>query len=423
MHRIFTLSNGIPLVMERVPGVRSVAAGIWFRRGSRHESDDTAGITHLTEHMFFQGSRRKSSVELARRIDILGGQFDAGTSKEYLCLTSKFLDEKTDQALELLHEMLFEPAFPATELEKEKSVILEEIKMYMDEPEEQVNEKLLDVCWNGNPLSRPILGDPDFISRSNQTTLKMFHSALINPSNMVVAVAGNIDFDEIHTLVERRFGRHPAQDPAPLPATPGFRTNMALVAKPLEQVYFSIGIPWHPADDPDRFTGYLINLILGGNVSSRLFQKLREGYGLTYSVLSYEASFSDCGMLIIDSSTGIDKFKQAVGLVLESLEELGSGDVSIRELDTAKTCMKSSVVMAHESSERRMGSLAKQYMMLGEPIALEHILTRTDAVELNHLKSVCTDRLNAAKSLVAVGNFKRNIALGQPLTRRSLAEL
>jgi predicted Zn-dependent peptidase len=417
MHSIITLDNGVPCLLEQVPGVRSVAVGIWFRRGSRHESNETAGVTHMAEHMLFKGSHSKTAQTLACQIDSLGGQFDAGTGKEFLFVTAKCLDESLDEALDLLAELIFQPAFPKDELQKEKRVILEEIKLYSDDPEEQANEDLLNLCWNENSLSRPILGLPGFIESADRLDLMAFHKGLINPANIVISIAGNIEPDAVIGKLSERFGRHPAFPNGCDLSTPDFKSRITLKKKTFEQVYFCMGIPWLAADDPNRFAGYIVNMVLGGNVSSRLFQTLREQHGLTYSVYSYEASFSDTGMLIVSSSTGRETFGKALDLILTVMQDLAMGEISQRELDTAKTCMKSSIVMAQEGSERRMASLAKQFLLLGIPLTMDDLLERIEAVDLSQFKKVCSDRFLQAKSLAAVGDFEEDTAIDSPLTK------
>ncbi len=424
MFRYRKLENGVTVLIERLPGVRSVAAGICVQKGSRHENPADSGITHFLEHLLFKGTRSMDSRKLAREMDLLGGQFDAGTSREFLCILSRFLDENTEKALDIITEMICEPAFPLSEIEKEKQVVLDEIRMYQDDPEEQVQEMLFDLCWNGNAISRPILGFPENILRVSRPGILRFHDRFWDSEKMVVALTGNIDVDRAFDQLSRRFVSFQRKaDDAPV-VKPVFHAGVRIEQRPVEQTYFSIAIPWHPYNHPDKYTGLLVNSILGGNMSSRLFQEVREKKGLTYSIGSYESCFIDTGVLIIYASVQKENVGRAVDLSLGCLDDLAAGNISAQELENAKMCLKSNVVMGFEGTSRRMNTLVRQYMSLGRCFSMDEIISRIESVELTAFKELCAERLgNPEKSLVVLGPLDRSVSMDQPISRKALPEI
>ena len=418
------LPNGVTLVMEKVPGVRTVATGIWVNRGSRHETPNQAGITHFTEHMLFKGSQSRTAYDLARSMDILGGHFDAGTSKEFLCIISKYLDENVPAAMDLLAELLINPRFPEEEIEKERQVILDEISLYMDDPEEQLLEMLYDLCWNGNTLCKPILGDKEVISSITREEFRSFHDELINPEDLFIIAAGNLDFNQIHTQALQYFGQLKRKAAKPEMDHPQFKSGIQTINRPVEQTYFAIGIPWLPVNSPERYCGYLINTILGGNMSSLLFQRLRENHGLTYNIGSYESTFTDSGLLVIFGSTQKKLVKKCLELIWECLNDLILEKINDKQLNEAKICLKNNIAMSFEGSSQRMSTLAKQHAYNGKRITADESLASIESVSLSDFNSLCQQCFNNNhKSLILQGPGQRNHSWSDPFSEKYIKKL
>jgi predicted Zn-dependent peptidase len=294
-----TLPSGLRLVTEQMPDVRSVTVGIWLKCGSRHESDAEGGVSHFLEHMLFKGTTSRSAREIAEAVDSLGGQMDAFTTKEYVSYSVKVLDEHLPVAIDLLSDLVLRPALAPGDVEREQSVILEEIKMVEDAPEDLVHEMFAETFWTRHPLGRPILGTPATVLALTADTLRHNFERMYVSPNAVIAVAGHFVPERVRDLVSRAFEAMPT-GPRPLPAgPPEVRGGVAARRKEIEQSHICLGAPAYPQGHEDRYVLYVLNTVLGGSMSSRLFQHIREDRGLAYAVYSNLATYSDAGMFTI----------------------------------------------------------------------------------------------------------------------------
>lgn len=375
-----TLPNGLLVLTESMPHMRSVSMGVWIGTGSRDEAAEQNGISHFVEHMVFKGTTSRDAKQLARETDAIGGNLDAFTGKETICFNIKVLDENVPRAMDILADLVLHPTFAPDDVEREQSVILEEIKMDEDNPDYLVHEIHVGNFWKGDPLARSILGTAETVSSFDAEAVRAFHNARFVPANMVFSAAGSLEHDSMLALVQRYFGglegAAPAHDRTPAPvATPHITLRDK---RSLEQVQLCLGVPSPAVDSPDRFVLYLLNNILGGGMSSRLFQTVREDAGLAYSIYSELSPFRDTGALSIYAGTSIEKTREMVRLILQELRLLKDEPVSAEELTRAKDQSKGNIILGLESSSSRMSNLARQQMYYGRFLSTDEI---TEAVE------------------------------------------
>src|SRR5438552_1860890 len=319
------LSNGLMVLTESMPHVRSVSMGAWIGTGSRDESAEVNGISHFVEHMVFKGTTTRSAQQIAREVDTIGGNLDAFTGKEMVCFNIKVLDENVPPALDVLADLVLHPTFTPDELTREQGVILEEIKMDEDNPDYLVNEVWTQNFWKGDALGRPILGTAKTVSNFNQQVLFDFYAGRFTPSNMVFSAAGNLEHDAFVAQVEKEFDSLTANGEAAMPqmATRTATPHITLKRKKaLEQVQFCLGVPAPPVNDRRRYGVYLLNTMLGGGMSSRLFQTIREDQGLAYAIYSEMSPFRDTGSLCVYAGTSVDKTRKVLQLTLQELRRL-----------------------------------------------------------------------------------------------------
>jgi len=378
--RAETLPSGLRLVTESIPHVRSAAIGVWLTRGSRHESDADSGIAHFVEHMLFKGTHTRSARDLAQQIDSIGGQVDAFTSKEYAGYYIKVLDEHLPLALDILSDMLLRPALAPEEVAREQGVVLEEIKMVEDAPDDLVHEIFAQQFWARHPLGRPILGTADTVQSFSAARLREFFSRTYVASNLVVAAAGRLDHDRLRDDVAKAFetlsSAGDVTSDVPPQATPGVVSRQ----KDIEQSHVCLGSPAVSQTHHDRHAALVLNTILGGSLSSRLFQHIREDRGLAYSVFSNLATYSDAGMLSVYAGCAADKVEEVVALTLAELRTLRQEAVPADELRRAKDHLKGSVMLGLENTSSRMSHLARQEMCFGRQVTFDEILANIEAV-------------------------------------------
>jgi predicted Zn-dependent peptidase len=377
------LPNGMLVLTESMPHLRSVSMGAWINSGSRDEPAPENGLSHFVEHMVFKGTTTRSAQDIAREVDSIGGNLDAFTGKESVCFNIKVLDENLHPALDVLSDLVLHPQFSQVDLEREQSVILEEIKMDEDNPDYLVHETFTQNFWKNHPLGRPILGTVKTVSSFTQDTVFAHHQRRFTPENLVFSAAGHLHHDEFVAAVEAKFGGlKPYGIPAvELETRPVAHPHITLKKKKsLEQVQMCLGMPAPPVNSPDRFGLYLLNSMLGGGMSSRLFESIRENQGLAYSIYSELSPFRDSGALSIYAGMSLDKAERVVQLTLAELRRLKQQAVSDAELKRAKDQMKSNIVLGLESSGSRMSNLARQQMFFGRFFPVEEIVRSIDAV-------------------------------------------
>ena len=377
------LPNGLLVLTESMPHLRSVSMGAWIGSGSRDEAPEVNGVSHFVEHMVFKGTTSRSAQQIAREVDTIGGNLDAFTGKEMVCFNIKVLDENVAPALDVLSDLVLHPTFTPEELAREQGVILEEIKMDEDNPDYLVHEIFTQNFWKGDALGRPILGTEKTVSSFNQQIVFDFYNSRFTPRNMVFSAAGNLEHDAFVAQVERQFGSLAADGSGPVavPKGPTATPHITLKRKKsLEQVQFCLGVPAPPVNDPSRYGVYLLNTMLGGGMSSRLFQTIREDQGLAYSIYSEMNPFRDTGSLCVYAGTSVDKTEKVLRLTLEELRRLKEETVSETELKRAKDQLKSNMVIGLESSGSRMSNLARQQMYFGRFFGIDEIIEEIEAV-------------------------------------------
>ncbi len=375
------LPSGLIVLTERMEHVRSVAMGVWMRAGSRHEIPELNGISHFVEHMVFKGTKSRSALHIAREVDAIGGNLDAFTGKETVCFNIKVLDEHVPTALDVLSDLVLNPVFASEEIARERGVILEEIKMDEDNPDTLVHEIFTQNFWKGHPLGKPILGTRETVRSFEQNTLLRFFEQRFQAGNMVFSAAGNIDHDSFVELVARHFsslapGSALSDTVAPI-VTPRIHLRNK---KSLEQVQLCLGVPAPPIADESRYTTLLLNTILGGGMSSRLFQTVREERGLVYAIYSDLNPYRDTGSLCVYAGTSSDRALQVIDLIMEEFRRLKTEPLQPGELRRAQDQLKGNLLLSLESSMSRMSNLARQQMYFERFFGLDEIIARVEAV-------------------------------------------
>jgi len=375
------LPNGLTILTEKMNHIRSVAMGMWIRAGSRHELPEVNGISHFVEHMVFKGTKSRSAQHIAREVDAIGGNLDAFTGKETVCFNMKVLDEHVPTALDVLSDLVMNPIFANDEISRERGVILEEIKMDEDNPDYLVHEIFTQNFWKDHPLGKPILGTKETVRSFERDTLFNFYGSNFLGGNMIFSAAGNIDHEPFVEHVTRRFealapGQRPKSNNAPKTAA---RINLRN-KKSLEQVQLCLGVPSPPVADESRYVTLVLNTILGGGMSSRLFQTIREERGLAYSIYSDLNPYSDTGSLCVYAGTSSDKALQVIELVMAEFRRLKTEPLPEDELRRAKDQLKGNLLLSLESSMSRMSNLARQQMYFNYFFGLQEILDKVEQV-------------------------------------------
>jgi predicted Zn-dependent peptidase len=384
-----TLPNGLVIITEPMEHVHSVSVGVWLRTGSRREPPELNGISHFIEHMLFKGTARRTAEDIAREVDRVGGMLDAFTAKEMVCFNTRVLDEHLPKAFDVVADMVLEPKFAAEEIDREKSVILEEIRMVQDNPEDLVHELFTQNFWTRNALGKPILGTPETVSAFTRETLQKWFRACYAPNNMVITAAGHLSHTQLVDLVTERFSKlAPAQNGAPEPAPQSVPHITQLTKHELEQVHICLGVPALPMTDQRRFAVSVLNNILGGGMSSRLFQNIRERQGLAYAIFSELSSYRDTGLLAVYAGTALETADKVVRSVLDEFRRLKDEPLDEEELRRAKDHLKGATLLALEGSGQRMSSLARyhiyfdRYFSPAELIAMLESVTAADVQQL-----------------------------------------
>ena len=402
------LPSGLTVLIETLPYVRSVALGYTLRSGSAVESEEHGGASHFLEHLVFKGTETRSTADIARVIDILGGDVDAFTGKEYTSFYAHVLDEQVPTALDLLTEIVVAPRFTAEDLESERSVILEEIKMVEDTPDDLVHELFVTTFWPDHPLGRPILGTEETVRRLGRDQILAHYRETFQPANMIFCASGNVRPEEIVPYLERAFpatkGTKIASDwPAPTP-----RQHVLLREKrELEQVHLCLGSRGFPQQGDERYAAAIFNTILGGGMSSRLFQRIREKEGLVYTVTSYHNGYLNGGYEAIYAACAPRNLKRVLNLTLAEMRTMRQEGATEDELRFAKLHLKGSILLALESTVSRMSGIARQEYYFGRQFSADEIIHHIDAVTLDDIRNVAQTIVDPETlSLTLIGNLK-----------------
>jgi predicted Zn-dependent peptidase len=383
------LPNGLIVLTERMEHLRSVAMGVWIKSGSRCEDAETNGISHFVEHMLFKGTRSRSAQHIAREMDSIGGNLDAFTGKETICFNVKSLADHVPIALDVLADLVLNPVFASTEIERERGVILEEIKIDEDNPDVLVHELFTQNFWKDHPLGKPILGTTATVGRLDQGKLFDYHTGRFRGGNMVFSAAGNLDHSGFVEAVAEKFaalvpGEADHEQLTPLASARILLRNK----KALEQVQLCLGVPAPPITDDNRYATLILNTVLGGGMSSRLFQTIREERGMAYAIYSDLSPYRDAGALCVYAGTSAGKAVEVVDLVLAEFRNLKEVPLSDEELTRAKDQLKGNILMGLESSNSRMANLARQEMYFHQFFTVEEIIARIDAVDAGQVQAM-----------------------------------
>jgi predicted Zn-dependent peptidase len=412
------LPNGLTVITEQMQHIRSASIGVWLQTGSRDEDPEWNGISHFIEHMVFKGTKHRTAEEIARQVDSIGGNMDAFTAKECICFNVKVLDEHVPVALDILSDLVLNPVFDGSDIARERGVIMEEIKMDEDNPDYLVHEIFTQNFWKDHPLGKPILGTKETVKRFERDAVLDAYAHRFAPGNIIVSAAGNLDHDRFVELVRGHFEHM-------TPMTNGFHSSTPKISsriilrnkKALEQVQLCIGVPAHPIAHEKRHAGYVLNTLLGGGMSSRLFQNIRERQGLAYSIYSDLNPYRDTGCLAVYAGTSLASASKVVLSVVSEFRKLKTESVPDEELRRSKAQLKGSLMLSLESSTSRMSNLARQEMYFDRYYDLDELIERIEAVTAEDLSRLANEFFKPETvAVTALGNLN-----GLKLTRDQLA--
>ncbi|MBI2819174.1 MAG: insulinase family protein [Acidobacteria bacterium] len=412
------LPNGLTLLTESMPHVRSIALGIWLNTGSRQESMERGGITHFIEHMVFKGTRRRTAEQIARSMDSIGGHLDAFTAKECVSFSAVVLDQHFTQALDVLSDLVLNPLFDPSDIKKEQGVVLEEIKAEEDNPEYLLHELFAQKFWKNHPLGRPILGTRQTVAAFNRSSVQEQFEKAYHPSNMVIAIAGHLEHRRVTDQIRRRFDDLKPQNHRAVQRRPVIHANITLKNREsLEQAHLCLGVPSYPLAHERRYACYVLNTLLGGGMSSRLFQKIRERQGLVYSVFSELTPYRDTGGLLVCAGTSPASVPKVIASIIEEFRDLKEHPVAAEDLQRSKDQLKGSIMLGLESTASRMSNLARQEMYFGRYVSLDEMIQKIDAVTAEDLTAIAREFFRTDQiALTVLGRLN-----GMKIPRKMLA--
>lgn len=412
------LPNGLTILTERMEHLRSVAMGIWIKSGSRCEPAEINGISHFVEHMLFKGTGSRSAQAIAREMDSIGGNLDAFTGKETICFNVKSLAEHVPVALDVLSDLVLNPVFAPDDIERERGVILEEIKIDEDNPDVLVHELFTQSFWKGHPLGKPILGTTETVRSLDRAQLAGYHGDRFHAGNMIFSAAGQLQHDEFVAAVAARFGQMPGgatlvEEPAPEASARILLRNK----KSLEQVQICLGVPAPPITSQQRYAALILNTVLGGGMSSRLFQTIREERGMAYSVYSDLSPYRDTGTLCVFAGTSSAKALEVVKLILAEFSSLKQSPLEHEEIKRAKDQLKGNILLGLESSNARMANIARQEMYFHSFVSSDEVIRRIEAVSSEEVQQLAASLFHGERiAITLLGRLD-----GVKLTREQLA--
>lgn len=406
-----TLDCGLRVVTEAMPELRSVTVGFWVGTGARDEPDESAGASHFLEHLLFKGTPTRSAIEIAQAVESVGGEMNAFTTKEYTAFYIRILDESLPLAIDILSDVIWSPTLESHQIESERQVILEEIRMTEDAPDELAHELFSKALYPGHPLGRQVLGTEPTIQSMGRSVITGYHDAHYRPENLVVSVAGNLRHEEVVDRVERRLvGKVGGREPRIATGAAERASSVSVLTRATEQAHLVLGMPALSWDDPDRYALEIVNQVLGGGMSSRLFQEVRERRGLAYEVYSHRGAYDDGGYLAIYAGTAPARAQTVLNVIHGELDRLfDEGGVGEVELANAKGHVRGAMALGLEESAARMSRLARTELTTGEILTLDEVVSRFDAVTTDDLERVI-DRVFRPHNrvLAAVGPFAQD---------------
>jgi len=401
-----TLPNGVRVITESVTHVQSVSVGIWVTSGARDETASNRGISHFIEHMLFKGTETRTAKQIADEFDSIGGRLNAFTDKEYTCYFAKVLSEHLPHAVDVLADMFWNSMFDSKEIKLEKNVVMEEIKRHEDTPEDLVHDVFAQAAWHGHPLGNSILGSADAVRKLGRDDVIDFMRATYTPDGIVISAAGNLLHEELVEQIGRLFGRGQGAK-APQHAAPSFTSGTVLTDKTTEQVHLCIGTPGFSQLDSEKYTLAIIDATLGGGMSSRLFQEIRENRGLAYAIGSYSASYREGGLFAVYGGTSIENLDQVLDLVRTEFANVRENNITDEELNRAKNQIRGALVLSQESMSSRMIHMAKSLLYYGRIVPVEEVISSVLKVTRDDVAEVAS-RIFGESTLAtaAVGPFK-----------------
>lgn len=403
------LSNGIPVVAVNIPYLRSISIGIWIKVGSRNEPSELNGIFHFLEHLAFKGTKRRSAHQIAIEMDSIGGHIDAFTTREYTCYSAKVLDEHLPIAVDILSDILLYSVFNLKEIERERQVILEEISMVEDSPDNDIYDMLFKNIWSNHSLGLPTQGIPETVKRISRQDILANMGNFYSSNNIIISIAGNIDFPAIMDLLEKHFVNFKRSEKTNFSPAHEVKYGVVCKFKKIEQVHVCLATSGIKINHEQRYECYLLNAILGGSMSSRLFQKIREDKGLAYAVHSSTSNYYDTGIFIIYAATGIKNYTTVLELIVQELKEIKNNEISDKELEKAKNQLKGMLMLSLESSGSRMVQVAKEEMYFGRHFTLDEIIKSIDKVKAEGIKNLAEKLFNSQFfNLALLGPIKEN---------------
>ncbi|MCL2703481.1 MAG: insulinase family protein [Defluviitaleaceae bacterium] len=410
MVEIKRLDNGVRVVLEPIPYLRSVAVGIWVLAGSRDEPPEWAGISHFCEHMFFKGTSKRSAGDIANEMDRVGGHINAYTAKEITCYGARVLDDHFGTAMDVLADMFFNSAFCEDEIEKEKNVVLEEISMYEDRPEEVALDILESDVWSGNALGRPVLGNQETVGSFKRADFMSFMRKAYRPERIVVSVAGKYDEAAVMEMVNRYFSSFDNDAESVAAASPAvYRPAVVTRDKDVEQLHLCLAFPGIPLGSDASYALTALNTIFGSGISSRLFQNIREKHGLAYSIYSYPASYRDAGVYIIYAALNPGSAKTAAELIKAEISGLFSNRITEENLRNTKEQLKSNFMLSLESTSNRMSSNARSELLLNRVLTPDELMAKVEAITLEGVYELAESIFDMKKmSVSSVGRLAQS---------------
>ncbi len=393
-YRKTVLSNGIKVITEEIPYLKSVSIGIWVTTGSRDEAPSENGISHFIEHLLFKGTERRTAYEIAREIDSVGGTLNAFTGREYTCFYAKVIDKNLPLAIDLLSDIFLHSVMDEKEIEKERMVILQEIKMVEDTPDDYIHELFNQICWGDHPLGFPIYGTSERVQSFRRDQIIQFFQENYQPNRTIICAAGNLRHQEVVDQVEVSFGQIPKSNKTRERKKAESISKTHIWKRDLEQVHFCLGTRGLRYNHSRRFASYTLNTILGGGMSSRLFQEIRENRGLAYSVYSYLPAYFDTGLMVVYAGTSEESFQKVVDLILKEFVYLKTKPFKNRELETAKEQLKGNLLLSLESSDSLMTRLAKNEIYFESYLPVEAVLKGIDEVKEEEVRELANEIFN-----------------------------
>jgi predicted Zn-dependent peptidase len=409
------LSNGIRVITEAMPHVRTASLGVWVATGSRYEAAGVHGISHFLEHLFFKGTRTRSALDIAQAVDALGGQMNAFTDKEHTCFFVKVLANHLPTVVDLMADMLLNSAFDPDAIERERQVIVEEIKMYEDSPDELVQDLVVQTIWNGHPLGRPVIGTRKTVSRLGRDDFVQYVGERYRADNLIVCVAGNVEHQAVVQLIDRHLGQWNGRITERPTEAPALSPTVSLRAKDIEQVHLCLATEGRAQADDDLYALEVLDNVLGGGMSSRLFHEIREKRGLVYSISSYAASYREGGLFVVYAAMSPETGPEVVRLTFDEIGRFAA-TLDAAEVDRAKESLKGNVMLGLESTGSRMYKLARSELYYGRQITLDEIIDRIDAVTPDAVRRMASEILRSEKlAMAAIGPFKAHAMLRDDL--------